>query len=76
MLTVWVFTFGEQVQRVESSLIPGRANKAQFTDVSLRHINEEDVVPEIGLPSVRGVDDDEGKYRPLLLNLLMIKFRS
>ncbi|KAK8858577.1 hypothetical protein IAR55_002806 [Kwoniella newhampshirensis] len=34
------------------------ANKAQFSDVALRHISEEEDVPEIGLPSVQGLDED------------------
>jgi U3 small nucleolar RNA-associated protein 21 len=33
------------------------ANKAQFTDIPLRHIPEDEDVPEIALPSVQGVDD-------------------
>lgn len=33
------------------------ANRAQFSDVALRHIPEEEDVPEIALPSVQGVDD-------------------
>ncbi|OCF43580.1 U3 small nucleolar RNA-associated protein 21 [Kwoniella heveanensis CBS 569] len=34
------------------------ANKAQFTDVALRHLPEEEDVPEVGLPSVQGLDED------------------
>jgi len=34
------------------------ANKAQFSDVALRHIPEDDEVPEIALPTVQGVDDE------------------
>jgi hypothetical protein len=37
-----------------------RANRAQFADVYLRHINEDDEVPEIGVPTVQGVQDDIG----------------
>lgn len=33
------------------------ANKAQFSEIALRHIPEEEDVPEIALPSVQGVDD-------------------
>ncbi|KLT38876.1 putative WD-repeat protein [Cutaneotrichosporon oleaginosum] len=33
------------------------ANKAQFSDIALRHIPEDEDVPEIALPSVQGVDD-------------------
>lgn len=34
------------------------ANKAQFSEVALRHIPEEEEVPEIALPSVQGVDEE------------------
>ncbi|WVQ82957.1 hypothetical protein IAT38_005093 [Cryptococcus sp. DSM 104549] len=34
------------------------ANKAQFSDVALRHIPEEEEIPEIGLPSVQGLAED------------------
>lgn len=34
------------------------ANKAQFSDIALRHIPEDDEVPEIALPTVQGVDDE------------------
>ncbi|WWC70746.1 uncharacterized protein I206_104697 [Kwoniella pini CBS 10737] len=34
------------------------ANKAQFSEVALRHIPEEEDVPEIGLPSVQGLAED------------------
>ncbi|ODO10103.1 hypothetical protein I350_02331 [Cryptococcus amylolentus CBS 6273] len=34
------------------------ANKAQFTDVALRHLNEEDDVVEVALPTVQGLDED------------------
>ncbi|WVQ96671.1 hypothetical protein IAU59_003777 [Kwoniella sp. CBS 9459] len=34
------------------------ANKAQFTDVALRHLPEEEDVPEVGLPSVQGLAED------------------
>jgi len=35
------------------------ANKAQFTEVSLRHIDEESVF-DVAMPSAHGVDDDAG----------------
>jgi hypothetical protein len=38
-----------------------RANRAQFADVYLRHINEDDEIPEIGVPTVQGVSDNIGK---------------
>jgi hypothetical protein len=38
-----------------------RANRAQFADVYLRHINEDDDLPEIGVPTVQGVNDNIGK---------------
>ncbi|KAL1412861.1 rRNA-processing protein utp21 [Vanrija albida] len=34
------------------------ANKAQFSDVALRHIPEDEDVPEVALPTVQGVDDE------------------
>ncbi|WWD04860.1 hypothetical protein V865_002931 [Kwoniella europaea PYCC6329] len=34
------------------------ANKAQFSEVALRHIPEEEDVPEVGLPSVQGLEED------------------
>jgi U3 small nucleolar RNA-associated protein 21 len=34
------------------------ANKAQFSEVALRHIPEEEDVPEIALPTVQGVDNE------------------
>jgi len=37
-----------------------RANRAQFSDVSLRHIDEDEDVPEEGMPTVRGDDDMAG----------------
>jgi U3 small nucleolar RNA-associated protein 21 len=37
-----------------------RANRAQFADVYLRHINEDDEIPEIGVPTVQGVSDNIG----------------
>jgi hypothetical protein len=42
-----------------------RANRAQFADVYLRHINEDDDLPEIGVPTVQGVNDNIGKSVPL-----------
>ncbi|KAL7423168.1 rRNA-processing protein utp21 [Cryptotrichosporon argae] len=33
------------------------ANRAQFSDVALRHVSEDDDVLEVALPSVQGVDD-------------------
>jgi U3 small nucleolar RNA-associated protein 21 len=38
------------------------ANKAQFSDVALRHIVEEEDVPEIAMPSVQGQDEDIGGF--------------
>ncbi len=43
-----------------------RANKAQFSDVSLRHIVEEDDVLEVSLPSVQGIAEDAGELSDLL----------
>jgi U3 small nucleolar RNA-associated protein 21 len=37
-----------------------RANRAQFSDLSLRHINEDEPVPELALPSVQGEEDAIG----------------
>lgn len=37
-----------------------RANRAQFADVYLRHIDEDEEVPEIGVPTVQGVTDNTG----------------
>ncbi|WRT67784.1 uncharacterized protein IL334_004758 [Kwoniella shivajii] len=34
------------------------ANKAQFSDIALRHIPEEEDVPEVDLPSVQGLEED------------------
>lgn len=44
-------------RRVE---LMSRANRAQFADVYLRHINEDDDLPEIGVPTVQGVSDNIG----------------
>lgn len=38
-----------------------RANRAQFADVYLRHIDEDEEVPEIGVPTVQGVTDNTGE---------------
>lgn len=46
------------------------ANRAQFTDVALRNIEEDDDVVEVGLPTVQGLDADDGK-----IFLLMTVFR-
>lgn len=40
------------------------ANKAQFSEIALRHIPEEEEVPEIALPSVQGVDEDGESDNP------------
>lgn len=37
------------------------ANRAQFTDVALRHLEEDDDIVEVGLPTVQGLDADAGK---------------
>jgi U3 small nucleolar RNA-associated protein 21 len=37
------------------------ANRAQFSDVTLRHIEEDEEVPEVGLPSIVGEDAATGK---------------
>jgi len=34
-----------------------RANKAQFSDVALRHIDEDEEIIEVGLPGVEGLGD-------------------
>ncbi|WVR06365.1 hypothetical protein IAU60_003396 [Kwoniella sp. DSM 27419] len=34
------------------------ANKAQFSEIALRHLPEEEDVPEVGLPSVQGLEED------------------
>ena len=36
------------------------ANKAQFSEVALRHIDEDDIA-NVSMPSVHGTDDDAGK---------------
>lgn len=36
------------------------ANKAQFSEVALRHIDEDDIT-NVSMPSVHGTDDDSGK---------------
>ena len=36
------------------------ANKAQFSEVALRHIDEDDIT-NVAMPSVHGTDDDAGK---------------
>jgi U3 small nucleolar RNA-associated protein 21 len=36
------------------------ANKAQFSEVALRHIDEDDIT-NVSMPSVHGTDDDAGK---------------
>lgn len=43
------------------------ANRAQFTDIAVRHIKEEDDIPEIGLPSVQGLGEnaDIGDLEPI-----------
>lgn len=46
------------------------ANRAQFTDVALRHLEEDDDIVEVGLPTVQGLDADAGK-----VFLLMAVFR-
>lgn len=46
------------------------ANRAQFTDVALRHLEEDDDIVEVGLPTVQGLDADAGK-----VFLLMSVFR-
>ncbi|KAK4684110.1 U3 small nucleolar RNA-associated protein 21, partial [Tremellales sp. Uapishka_1] len=38
------------------------ANKAQFSEVALRHIPEEEDVLEVALPSVQGIEEDAGVY--------------
>jgi hypothetical protein len=51
-----------------SSVADGRANRAQFTDVALRHIAETDEVADVSLPSVQGVEEDAGMF-PLVITL-------
>lgn len=46
------------------------ANRAQFTGVALRHLEEDDDIVEVGLPTVQGLDADAGK-----VFLLMSVFR-
>jgi hypothetical protein len=64
MSIVWVSIFGKLdsqgiIDRVELTLL--RANRAQFADVYLRHIDEDEEVPEIGVPTVQGITDNTGK---------------
>lgn len=63
MSIVWVSIFGklpsQTIDVVE--LTPLRANRAQFADVYLRHIDEDEEVPEIGVPTVQGITDNTGK---------------
>ena len=55
------FVFFPSLQLVETrTLLTFRANRAQFADVYLRHINEDDELPEIGVPTVQGVSDNIG----------------
>lgn len=42
------------------------ANRAQFTDVALRHLEEDDDIVEVGLPTVQGLDADAGKVFVLM----------
>lgn len=45
-----------------------RANRAQYTDVSLQGIVDEDVA-DVALPSIQGSAEDEGRYHgPPLIN--------
>lgn len=48
-----------------------RANKAQFSEVALRSI-EEDEVFEAGLPSVQGLDDDSGRFSVFSFQLTLL----
>jgi hypothetical protein len=34
-----------------------RANRAQFADVSLRHVNEDEDIEEVSMPTVQGRTD-------------------
>lgn len=47
-----------------------RANRAQYTDVSLQGIVDEDVA-DVALPSIQGSAEDEGRYHgPPLINAI------
>jgi U3 small nucleolar RNA-associated protein 21 len=37
------------------------ANRAQFSDVALRHIDEDEEMPEVGLPTILGEDEANGE---------------
>jgi U3 small nucleolar RNA-associated protein 21 len=43
------------------------ANKAQFSEVALRHIDEDDIT-NVSMPSVHGTDDDAGE--PFLVKIV------
>jgi hypothetical protein len=38
-----------------------RANKAQFSEVALRHIDENEVT-DVAMPTVQGTDGDDGTF--------------
>ena len=44
---------------VDSLAVHLWANRAQFSDVPLRHINEDDDIATLSLPSIHGVADDD-----------------
>lgn len=59
MLIVWVCISGEQQTRHFWSdwTLTARANRAQFADVSLRHVDEDEEVDEVSMPTVQGRTD-------------------
>jgi hypothetical protein len=61
MSIVWVFISGTSPLSRTTHKLMTRANRAQFADVYLRHINEDDDLPEIGVPTVQGVSDNIGE---------------
>ena len=41
--------------------LTGRANRAQFMDVALRHINEDEDIVQVSMPTIQGDQDSTGK---------------
>lgn len=38
-----------------------RANRAQFMDVALRHINEDEEIVQVNMPTIQGDQDSNGE---------------
>lgn len=57
------------ITELHYAVLMDRANRAQFADVYLRHIDEDEDVPEIDVPTVQGITDNIGKRPQLLLGL-------